>query len=83
MVPPCVKAVRSQIQEELNAAMQYLAMGSYFSRASVNRPGFSKMFFGSASEEREHSMKLVSYLLTRGELTTDLSSLIKRIVSKY
>ncbi|CAG9823977.1 unnamed protein product [Phaedon cochleariae] len=74
----CIKKVRSQIEEELKAAMQYMAMGAYFAQDTVNRPGFSEMFFKSASEEREHAIKLISYLLMRGELTTQVSSLIKR-----
>lgn len=77
MADPCVKAVRGQIQEEMHAAMAYLAMGAHFSRDTVNRPGFAKMFFEHASEERGHSIKLISYLLMRGELTEDVSSLLQ------
>lgn len=36
----------------------------------MNRPGFAKFFLDSASEERQHSLKLIEYLLMRGELTT-------------
>jgi ferritin heavy chain len=72
----CTEAVRIQIQEEMNAAMKYMSMGAYFSRASVNRPGFAKLFFDAASEERGHSIKLISYLLNRGELTLDISKLL-------
>ncbi|CAH0559567.1 unnamed protein product [Brassicogethes aeneus] len=78
MASPCVKKMRGQIQEELKASMQYLAMGAYFSRDTVNRPGFAKMFFQSASEERDHAIKLISYLLMRGELTRDISHMIKK-----
>lgn len=81
MVSPCVQKMRDQIQEELAASMQYLAMAAHFSRDTVNRPGFAKMFFESASEEREHAIKLISYLLMRGELTEDVSKLIKTYVS--
>ena len=76
MVDPCVNVMRKQIKTELNAAMQYLAMGAHFSKDVVNRPGFAKMFFESASEERQHAIKLISYLLMRGELVSDVSSLI-------
>ncbi|XP_019874405.1 ferritin subunit [Aethina tumida] len=80
MVDPCVKKMKSQIQEELKASLQYLAMGAYFSKDTVNRPGFAKSFFESASEEREHAIKLISYLLMRGGLTKDVRSLIRKNV---
>lgn len=69
------------MQEELKAAIQYLAMAAHFSRDTVNRPGFAKLFFEAASEEREHAIKLISYLLMRGELTSDVSTLIRTSVS--
>ncbi|XP_045457157.1 ferritin subunit [Melitaea cinxia] len=72
----CRSSVRQQIQMEVAASVQYLAMGAYFSRDSVNRPGFAKLFFDASSEERQHAMKLIEYLLMRGELTTNVSSLI-------
>jgi len=43
----------------------------------VNRPGFAKIFFDSASEERDHAIKIIGYLLMRGGLTKDLSQLIR------
>lgn len=67
--------------EELKAAMQYMAMGAHFSKDTINRPGFAKLFFEAASEEREHAIKLIHYLLMRGELTSGVSDLIKRSVS--
>lgn len=73
----CVNSVTAQIEEELKAAMQYMAMGAHFSRDVVNRPGFAKLFFEAASEERQHAIKLISYLLMRGELTSKVSELIK------
>lgn len=80
MVNPCVKQMRAQIQEELKASLQYLAMGAHFSRDTVNRPGFAKHFFEAASEERQHAIKLIEYLLMRGELTSDISTLIKTFI---
>lgn len=77
MVDPCIQKVRGQVQEELKASIQYLAMAAYFSRDSVNRMGFAKMFYEAASEEREHAIKLIEYLLMRGELVSNVSSLIK------
>lgn len=81
MVNPCVRKMREQVQEELNASIQYLAMGAHFSKDTINRPGFAKHFFEASSEERQHAIKLISYLLMRGELTTDISELIKTYVS--
>jgi len=77
MTKECAAATRQQVEEELKASIQYLAMGAHFLRDSVNRPGFGKMFMHSATEEREHAMKLISYLLMRGDLTKDVSKLIK------
>ncbi|OWR54798.1 ferritin heavy chain [Danaus plexippus] len=76
MTHGCRDSVRRQIQLEVAASVQYLAMGAYFSKDSVNRPGFAKLFFDASSEEREHAMKLIEYLLMRGELTNSVSSLI-------
>eukprot|EP01054_Gregarina_sp_Poly1_P006606 Gregarina_sp_Poly_1__6605@NODE_3547_length_1020_cov_4_403987_g2251_i0_p1_GENE_NODE_3547_length_1020_cov_4_403987_g2251_i0NODE_3547_length_1020_cov_4_403987_g2251_i0_p1_ORF_typecomplete_len217_score36_32Ferritin/PF00210_24/9_5e37Rubrerythrin/PF02915_17/5e05DUF2095/PF09868_9/0_017DUF2095/PF09868_9/1_7e03_NODE_3547_length_1020_cov_4_403987_g2251_i0193843 len=82
MVEPCIKKMREQVQEELNAALTYMAMGAHFSRDVINRPGFAKMFFESASEEREHAIKIISYLLMRGELTSEVSKLIQNPTPK-
>lgn len=74
----CLKAMRAQIQMEVEASYVYLAMGAHFSRDTVNMPGFAKLFFGHASEERHHAQELIKYLLMRGpatryqKLTTDL-----------
>ncbi|XP_039490975.1 ferritin subunit isoform X1 [Drosophila santomea] len=76
MKDACLKGMRHQIQEEINASYQYLAMGAYFSRDTVNRPGFAEHFFKAAKEEREHGSKLVEYLSMRGQLTEGVSDLI-------
>lgn len=81
MEPTCVGRMRIQIEDELKAAMQYMAMGAHFSQDTVNRPGFAELFFKAASEEREHAIKLIHYLLQRGELNSHISTLIKRNVS--
>ncbi|XP_028168185.1 ferritin heavy chain-like [Ostrinia nubilalis] len=73
---PCRDSMRRQIQMEVAASLQYLAMGAHFSKDTVNRPGFAKLFFDAGSEEREHAMKLIEYMLMRGELTSDVTSLI-------
>ncbi|XP_031338017.1 uncharacterized protein LOC116166939 isoform X2 [Photinus pyralis] len=80
MVKPCVQKVRAQIQTELEASIQYLAMAAHFSRDTVNRPGFAKFFFQAASEERQHALKLISYLLMRGELASGVNKLIKKTI---
>jgi ferritin heavy chain len=61
----------------------FLFQGAHFSKDTVNRPGFAKMFFESASEEREHAIKIISYLLLRGELTSDVSTLIQNPVCNH
>ncbi|KAI8426816.1 hypothetical protein MSG28_014498 [Choristoneura fumiferana] len=71
----CRSAMRRQIQMEVKASLQYLAMGAHFSRDGL--------FFDAASEEREHAMKLIDYLLMRGELTHDVTSLIKIRLADY
>ncbi|XP_029170700.1 ferritin subunit [Nylanderia fulva] len=77
MVDPCIKAMESQVKIEIEASMKYLAMGAHFTRDTINRPGFSKYFFESAGEEREHAIKVIEYLLMRGQLTNDVSKLLK------
>jgi ferritin heavy chain len=72
----CIGEMRRQIQKEMEASITYLAMAAHFSQDTVNRPGFANFFFNSASEEREHSMKLIDYLLMRGEPSQNLTGLI-------
>nr|ABV68875.1 ferritin [Bombus ignitus] len=76
MANSCTNELKAQVNTEINAAMTYLAMGAHFARDTVNRPGFSKFFFDSASEEREHAIKIIEYLLMRGHLTDDVSKLL-------
>jgi len=77
MKGPCTLKMKEQVQEELKAAVTYMAMGAHFSRDTINRPGFAKLFFEAASEEREHAIKIISYLLMRGELTSEVGKLIQ------
>ena len=76
MVKPCVDMLKSQVEIEVGAAMTYLSMGAHFARDTVNRPGFSKFFFEAASEEREHAIKIIEYLLMRGELKSNIGELL-------
>lgn len=82
MTGGCISEVRRQIQAEINASIQYLAMGAFFSQDTINRPGFAKFFFHSASEEREHATKLIEYLLMRTQVTP-VGDLIKVNVSWF
>lgn len=77
----CVREMRRQIQAEIDASLQYLAMGAHFAQDTVNRPGFMHFFFKAAGEEREHAHKLIEYLLMRGQLLDNVSDLIKIKVS--
>lgn len=71
MKDKCVERTRGQINTEIRASMDYLSMAVYFAKDEVNRPGFAKLFFEAASEEREHAYKLMEYLSMRGEYMTD------------
>lgn len=73
----CTQEVKDQIKMEYSAAMTYLSLGLYFSSDLINRPGFAKFFFESASEERQHAIKLIEYLSMRGESVTDIAELVK------
>ncbi|KAM8706797.1 hypothetical protein ACLKA7_010972 [Drosophila subpalustris] len=76
MKRPCVEAMRHQIQKEIFASTQYLAMAAHFATDTVNRPGFAEHFIKAAKEEREHGSKLVEYLSMRGQLTDTVKNLI-------
>jgi ferritin heavy chain len=71
MKSSCVSRTREQIKTEIGASMDYLSMAVHFSKDSINRPGFAKLFFDAAGEEREHAYKLIEYLSMRGEYMTD------------
>lgn len=90
MKDECVTATEEQIKKEITASLKYLSMGAFFSKDNINRPGFAKLFFEAASEEREHAYKLIEYLSMRGRylrqkdnqwkskiLNFDISQLVK------
>ncbi|KZS07198.1 Ferritin [Daphnia magna] len=58
--------VNKQINLELNAYYQYLAMVAFYDRDDVALNGFSKMFKKIAEEEYEHAHKLIQYQNLRG-----------------
>jgi len=59
-------ALNKQITAEFSASYTYQAMASYLSRSEVALNGFAKFCSHSASEEREHALKLISYMNKRG-----------------
>jgi ferritin len=59
-----VAALTEQIAREFAAAHQYVAIGNYY--AAETYPQLSAFFYDQAEEEREHAMKMVSYLIDRG-----------------
>lgn len=86
MKDKCTLATEGQIKKEITASIKYLSMAAYFSKDSVNRPGFAKLFFDAAGEEREHALKLIEYLSMRGRYlgstkssipSIDISALVK------
>jgi len=82
----CASAIRKQVKVEFEAAMQYLLMGAYFDQDDVNLPGFSRIFFEHADEERQHGMKFIEYLRFRGgDTTSDFleNGKIEPILGKY
>lgn len=78
----CTKALVGQFHKEIQAAHIYLAMGARFAEYSRNRPGFSEFFFKAANEEREHGIKILEYMLMRGELSVDTHLIMDNLVAK-
>ena len=78
----CVLALRQQVRVEFQAALQYLLMGAYFGQDNVDLPGFSKMFFDHADEEREHGLKFIDYLRHRGDTDNAFFDDIAPILNK-
>lgn len=82
----CATSLRSQIKMEFEASLQYLLMASYFERDGINLPGFSKLFWEHADEEREHGMFFLNYLRDRGDSHVDNNIIqgdINPTLSKY
>ncbi|XP_033323977.2 ferritin 1 heavy chain [Megalopta genalis] len=76
----CTKGLEEQLHKEIQASRTYLAMGAQFAEYSYNRLGFSEFFFKSANEEREHGIKILEYLLMRGESAVDFNSLMNMLM---
>ncbi|XP_068159446.1 soma ferritin [Drosophila tropicalis] len=64
----CEQKLNDQINMELNACHQYLAMAYHFDRADVSSPGVHKFFLQASAEEREHAEKIMTYMNKRGGL---------------
>ena len=60
-----VDALNAQISREFYAAHQYTAVAAWYSGETY--PQLAKYFYDQATEEREHALKMVNYLLDRGE----------------
>nr|CAH0112501.1 unnamed protein product [Daphnia galeata] len=59
-------SINKQINIELNAHYQYLALASYYDRDDVALKGFAHFFKHSAEEEHEHAEKFMKYQNLRG-----------------
>lgn len=60
------EALNAQITREFGAAHQYLAVSVWCSAQTF--PRLAAFFAAQADEERMHAMKMVGYLVDRGEL---------------
>ena len=56
--------MNAQIGNEMGAAMQYTQLAAYFDYRSL--PKFAEFFYAQATEEQEHAMKFLHYLLDIG-----------------
>ena len=59
-----VAALNEQIGREFAAGHQYVAVGAWYEGQTF--PQLAKFFYKQAEEEREHAMRMVSYLLEAG-----------------
>lgn len=72
----CTRATEEQINKEITASLKYLSFAAYFTKDSVNRPGFAKFFFDAAGEERAHAYALIQYLQMRGRYPGEIKSAV-------
>lgn len=56
--------MNTQIGSEMGAAIQYTQIAAYFDGRSL--PKFAQFFYAQATEEQEHAMKFLHYLLDVG-----------------
>ncbi|MBJ8346317.1 ferritin [Antrihabitans sp. YC2-6] len=57
------KLLREQIRHEFTASQQYVAIAVYFDTSRL--PQLAQRFYLQATEEREHALMMVQYLLDR------------------
>lgn len=69
-------AFSEQIRAELASAYLYLSMSLYLEK--MNLPGFAKWMRVQFTEEQSHAMKMLDYVIDRGETVT-LSALEKPV----
>ncbi len=56
--------MNTQIGNEMAAAMQYMQIATHFDARSL--PKFAEFFYAQATEEQEHAMKFLHYMLEIG-----------------
>jgi ferritin len=57
-------AINTQIGNEFGAMLQYVAIASYF--GAENLPELSKHFHKQSTEERDHALRFVNYVVDAG-----------------
>jgi ferritin len=62
--PELNTALNEQIGHEFAASLQYIAIAAYFD--GDNLPIFAKHFYNQASEERDHAMRFVKFVVDSG-----------------
>ncbi|KAM7349419.1 ferritin 3 heavy chain homolog isoform 3-T3 [Cochliomyia hominivorax] len=62
----CEKAINRQINLELKACHNYLAMAYHFNRCDVASPGVFKFLNDASHEERKHAEMFMEYMNKRG-----------------
>jgi len=62
--PGCIEGLNQQITNEMQASLQYTAISCYFD--SEGLPALAAHFTRQSSEERDHALKFVKYLLDAG-----------------
>src|SRR3712207_2730825 len=57
-------AMNEQIGHEFGASLQYVAIAAYFDNESL--PQLARHFYAQATEERDHAMRFVKYVVDAG-----------------
>lgn len=67
----CIAALEAQVKIEMEASLQYLMMGAFFTQDTVNLPNVAELFWSHADEERSHAIAFITYLRMRGATNND------------